>query len=223
MVGSAVGANRRLEPARCRRAWRRSRRCRARRSVRSIAERARRRRAGEQRERHGEQRRRGDERPAGDAQRPPPAVEAAGAGAAPEPFASQSRVAAVHRREHRADRADAAAGDEIDADAGFVQRAQHAGVVRARRARSGQHERGAQPRRVQPVRRVRRDHDAGSDVGRDLFVVDREQLDDLEPLAAVRRRDDDLVAFFLVEERAADRRRGRDQPCSTSASSGITS
>ena len=88
-------------------------------------------------ERNREDGRAADERPAGDAQRRRQRVEA---GAPPATFHSPSPLpeprAAVDRGEHRADRADAAAGDEIDPDAGFVQRAQHAGVIRARRCRS---------------------------------------------------------------------------------------
>jgi hypothetical protein len=50
---------------------------------------------------------------------------------------------AVHRREQRADHADAAAGDDVELDAGFVQRPQHAGVIGAGGAGAGQDERGA--------------------------------------------------------------------------------
>ena len=78
--------------------------------------------------------RRRPERPAGDPQGPAPAVEAP----APRPFHSPSGPTAgpaVDRGEHRAERADTAAGDEIDLDAGLVQRAEHAGVIGARRAR----------------------------------------------------------------------------------------
>ena len=47
------------------------------------------------------------------------------------PSASQSRAPPSTAAKSAPTHADAAAGDEIDLDAGFVQRAQHAGVVRA--------------------------------------------------------------------------------------------
>ena len=45
---------------------------------------------------------------------------------------------AVERRERRAARADAVAGEQIDLHAGFLQRAQHTGVVRTVRAGAGE-------------------------------------------------------------------------------------
>ena len=63
---------------------------------------------------------------------------------------------AVDRRKQRADDADAAAADDVDLDAGFVERAQHAGVIRAGRAGAGQHERGASLGRVGVSGRGRR-------------------------------------------------------------------
>ena len=47
---------------------------------------------------------------------------------------------AVDRGERRAASADAVSGQDVDLDAGFLQRAQHARVVRAVRARAGKHE-----------------------------------------------------------------------------------
>ena len=70
-----------------------------------------------------------------------------GAGA-PESLLVPEPLRAVDGREQRADDADAAAGDDVDLDAGFVKRAQHAGVVGAGRAGSGQDERGATSWRV---------------------------------------------------------------------------
>src|SRR5262245_60665896 len=49
------------------------------------------------------------------------------------------------------------------------------------------------------------------DVEQRSLIMNGGELDELEPLAAVRRRDGDLVAFFFVEERTADRRGCRDQ------------
>ena len=70
---------------------------------------------------------------------------------------------------------DAAAGDEVDLDAGFVQRAEHARVVGGRRARPGQHDGGTEPRRVRAIRRVRSNDGCGAH-GTRLLVVDRDQL-----------------------------------------------
>ena len=61
----------------------------------------------------------------------------------PEPLRLPEPLRAVDGREQRADDADAAAGDDVDLDAGLLQRAQHAGVIRAGRAGAGQDERGA--------------------------------------------------------------------------------
>ena len=72
----------------------------------------------------------------------------------PQPVVFPEPLAAVNRAEHRADRPDAAAGDQIDADAGLVQRAQHACVIGPGGAGPGQHERGAKPRRVRAIRRI---------------------------------------------------------------------
>ncbi len=59
------------------------------------------------------------------------------------PFSSQSRERAIDRGEHRSDGADAAAADEIEFDAGFVEGAQDARVIRAVGAGAGQDQRGA--------------------------------------------------------------------------------
>ena len=69
--------------------------------------------------------------------------------------------AAVDGRKQRTDDADAAAGGQIDLDAGFVQGAQHPGVIGAARPRAGQDERGPQPGGIRAVRRVVGAHTAG--------------------------------------------------------------
>src|ERR1019366_8560182 len=67
----------------------------------------------------------------------------------------------VDRREQRADDADAPAGNNVDLDARFVQRAQHARMIRAGRTGAGQDERGAKLRGVTLGRRQRGlDHSA---------------------------------------------------------------
>ena len=63
-------------------------------------------------------------------------------------MASHSRLRAIDRGEECADGADAAAAHDIDLDAGFVQRAQDARVVRAIGAGAGQDQRGAAFRRI---------------------------------------------------------------------------
>ena len=71
---------------------------------------------------------------AGDAQRPTPLVGMCNLRIAPQAAGIPQARAAVDRREQRAERAHAAAADEIDPDARLVQRAQHAGVVCAGRS-----------------------------------------------------------------------------------------
>ena len=109
---------------------------------------------GAQRERHGEQAGGGHERPAHDPERRAPAIRLRDARLLPQPGGFPEPLPAVDRGEHRPHRADAAAGHEIDPDARLVQRAQHAGVIRPGGAGPGEHERGAQPRRVRAIRRV---------------------------------------------------------------------
>ena len=48
--------------------------------------------------------------------------------------------------------------DEVDLHAGFVERAQDAGMIRAGGTRSRQHDRRAQPGRVRALGQIRRDH-----------------------------------------------------------------
>ena len=98
-------------------------------------------RHGRDRHRHDRQRQR--QRPDDHARHRTPAVERPHRGRAPEPLVVPEPLRAVDRREQRADDADAAAGDDVDLDAGFVERAQHAGVIGAGRAGAGQDERGA--------------------------------------------------------------------------------
>ena len=78
----------------------------------------------------------------------PPLVEPLDPVGAPEALVVPQPLRAVDRREQRADHADAAAGDDVELDAGFVERAQHAGVIGAGGAGAGQDERGAALRRV---------------------------------------------------------------------------
>ena len=89
----------------------------------------------------------------GKAQRGLPDIHAPRARRAPEPSLVPEPLRAVDRREERADRADAAAGDNVDLDARFMQRPQHAGVVGPGRPRSGQDERSAAAWRVRIWRR----------------------------------------------------------------------
>ena len=115
--------------------------------------------------------------------------------------------AAVDRGEERADAPTPRPADEIDLDAGLVQRAQHAGVIRA--AVPVPVSTSAVRSRVEydAVRGIGSDHD-GRSVPASSWM--RHQLHDLESAAAVRGRDDRLVSFFLVEQGAADRRGRRD-------------
>ena len=59
------------------------------------------------------------------------------------PFSLHRLCAAVDGGKQRRHGADAAAGDDVELDAGFVQRAEDAGVIRAGRAGAGQNECGA--------------------------------------------------------------------------------
>ena len=147
-------------------------------------------------------------------ERPPPPVETSRRRPPPDAVVVPEPRPAVHRGEHRADDARAAPGDQIDLDPGLVQRAQHAGLVGPGSPRPGQHQGRPQPRRVLAIRSV------GVITGRNAesvtlqlrtFIVDRQELHDLEALAAVRGRDRHLVALFFREQGAADRRGGRDQ------------
>ncbi len=66
----------------------------------------------------------------------PPAIERRAPPRPPESLLVPEARRAVDGGEQRADRADAASGDDVELDAGLVQRAQHAGVIRAGRAGS---------------------------------------------------------------------------------------
>ena len=81
----------------------------------------------------------------------------------PQAFAAPEALAAVDRGEDGAERADPAAGHEVDAHARFVQGAQHAGMVGAGSAGAGQHERGAKARGVLTIRSVGCDHKPAGD------------------------------------------------------------
>ncbi len=56
----------------------------------------------------------------------------------PEAFVGPQLLSAVDRGKDRGNGAHAAAGDEVDLHAGFMQRAQHARVIRASRAGTGE-------------------------------------------------------------------------------------
>ena len=154
-VGSAVGRERRLRRTRGTRTSARRRRRRRPSSGRNRSER----RPGPRAidgERHRDERDRHRQRHDGDAQRRPPAIEPPHRRRAPEPLLVPEPLRAVDRREQRADDADAAAGDDVELDAGFVQRAQDAGVIGAGGAGAGQDERGAALWRVGFGGRTRR-------------------------------------------------------------------
>ena len=113
----------------------------------------------EERKRHGEDDASGHERPPGSAERRAPSVEAGRGPRSPDPVGVPQLGASVHRGEEGANGAGAAAGDEVDLEPGFVEGAEHTGMVRSRRSRAGQDDGGAQPRRVRAVRRVRSHHE----------------------------------------------------------------
>jgi len=98
------------------------------------------------------------ERPAGELQRRPPPIEASGRSRLPQSGGFPEPRPSVHRGEEGADRAGAASRDEIDLHPRLVQGAKDAGMVGASRARTGQHDRRAEPSRVLPIRRVSGDH-----------------------------------------------------------------
>ena len=113
---------------------------------------------GEQRDRQEENEAGGEGGVAGHPQRRAPAVESPGGGVLPDPARLPEPRPAVDRGEQRRGHADPTAADEIDLDPGLVQGSENAGVVRPRGAGSREQQRRAQPRRVGPVRGVRRDH-----------------------------------------------------------------
>ena len=93
----------------------------------------------EERKRHGEDDASGHERPPGSAERRAPSVEAGRGPRSPDPVVVPQLGAAVDRGEQRADRADAAAGDEVDLDARLrgARGARRRGRRRRCRCRSG--------------------------------------------------------------------------------------
>jgi hypothetical protein len=96
-------------------------------------------RKDEEREPDDQSSRRDGEKRSSDS-RPPP-VETSNAPAAPDSFRLPQTGSAVNRRKKRVARANAVSRDEIDLDAGLLQRPQDASVVRAGRAGAGQNER----------------------------------------------------------------------------------
>ena len=76
--------------------------------------------------------------PAQDRERPAPSIEARDRRRSPEAAGSHSCEPPSTAAEHRGDRANAAAADDVDLDAGFLERAHRAGVVRAVGARAGE-------------------------------------------------------------------------------------
>ena len=102
----------------------------------------------------------GDHRPARGPQRPAPAVEAGCRAALPEAVRLPQARATVDGREERRHRADPTPRHEIDLDARFVQRAEHARMVGTGSSGSGEHERRSKAGRVNAVRTVGRDHGA---------------------------------------------------------------
>src|SRR5262249_39118786 len=83
-----------------------------------------------------------------DARRGPPVVEPRDARRFPESTFVPQTLGAVDGGEQGANRADAAAGDDVDLDAGFMERPQGAGVIRAVGAGSSQYQSGGALRRV---------------------------------------------------------------------------
>ena len=145
--------------------------------------------------RHQNQRRREPQGEGNRAHCRPPPVQRRHATAAPEPLVVPEPLSAVNGRKEGADHADAAAGDDVDLDAGFVERAQHAGMVGAGRTSAAQHQRGPAVRGVD-ARRLASDR-AWSFAG---VVVDRDEPDDLELAGAAGRDDLDRVTRFLVQQ-----------------------
>ena len=76
-------------------------------------------------------------------QRPPPRVQLSHARPAPDPLRIPESSRSVDGRQRRAARADAVSRNQIDFDAGFLQRPEHPRVVGAVRTGSGQNKRGA--------------------------------------------------------------------------------
>ena len=154
------------------------------------------------------------EGPSGDAERAAPRIVASRAGPSPHAVVVPEAGAAVHRAEHCADDAGAAAGHEIDLDPRLVQRPQHASLIRA--GSPDPDSTSAVLSRVEYCR----SGDSGvitmlnAEAPRypaSTFVVDGLELDDFETFAAIWRGDRYLVTFLLREERPADGRCRRDE------------
>jgi hypothetical protein len=94
-------------------------------------------------DRHGDDRDRGRQRPSDDARNGPPRVERIDPRRLPEAFIVPEVLGTVDGGEERADRADAAAADDVDLDAGFVQGPEHAGMIGAGRAGADEDQRRA--------------------------------------------------------------------------------
>ena len=162
----------------------------------------------EEEERHGQDGAGAGERPAGDAERRcasdrngsrPVAFQMPSASHSRAPPSTAAKIAPIAP--------DAAAGDEIDLDAGFVQRAQHAGVVGAAGAGAGQHERGPEPRRILPVRSVGRDHELRRLTASSWIVTSFTSSNRRLPFGVVTVTSS---PSSLLSSAAADRRRRRD-------------
>ncbi len=94
---------------------------------------------------HGQCRREGPDR---EAEERVPAVERRHGRDAPEAAVVPEPMRPVHRGEERADRADAAARHDVHLHAGFGERPQHAGVVRAGGAGAREHQRSPELWRI---------------------------------------------------------------------------
>ena len=88
----------------------------------------------------------------------PPGIERFNGGCAPEPFVLPQSLGPVNRRKQRADGADAAAGDDVELDARFVERTQDSGMIGAGGSSSSEHQRRAQSRGVGFGKREVRSH-----------------------------------------------------------------
>ena len=136
-------------------------------------------------------------------------------GAPPQPVGVPQPRSAVDCGEDGADRADAVAGDQIDLHPGFRKRTEHAGVVRAVGAGAAEDDGRAEFWRIgrRSGSRFGHGHARPGRAGVEraavtsVHVVDGDEARDLERAPAAGRLHDHLVAFFLVDDRLADRRR----------------
>ena len=90
------------------------------------------------RDRHGDDGDGEHDRREQELERRTPSVQLSDTRALPEALVAPQMLCAVHRTEQGADGADAAAGGDVELDAGFMKRAEHAGVIGARRPGAGQ-------------------------------------------------------------------------------------